>query len=178
MIRKITFLLWLILPLFCMAQLPVEYEYDAAGNRTSRKVIRMLTPPLAPQPPAAPEFTVTEPVEAEELMSLMSLTSQDFTTTEPLVPEPSPEYFVEKIAKVAIKIYPNPTTEKITLEIANIENLQTGIFKLFSINGQFLQEQPVHSATTIVSLASLPKGAYILKVHINSVTEDWKIIKN
>ena len=193
MIRKITFLLWLILPLFCMAQLPVEYEYDAAGNRTSRKVIRMLTPPLAPPPPAAPELTVTEPVEMEEelaflqplsnepletLMSLTPLTSQDLSVADPIETESSLEYFVEKIAQVAIKIYPNPTTEKITLEISNMENLQIGAFKLFSINGQFLQEQPVHSATTIVSLSGLPKGAYILKVHINDVTEDWKVIKN
>jgi hypothetical protein len=40
-----------------------------------------------------------------------------------------------------------------------------------------LQEQPVHSAITEVSLAGLAKGAYILKVNVNGVTEDWKIIK-
>ncbi|MCL2291299.1 MAG: T9SS type A sorting domain-containing protein [Bacteroidetes bacterium] len=79
---------------------------------------------------------------------------------------------------MVIKIYPNPTTEKITLQISNMENLQTGIFKLFSLTGQLLQEQPVHSTTTVVSLAGLSKGSYILKVHINGVTEDWKIIKN
>jgi len=193
--RKIICLLWLSLPLFCMAQLPIEYEYDEAGNRTSRKVIRMLAPPLVPPPPASPDSVmaalleteeqlmflppspnsaVAEPAETEALMSLMS---QDLATTEPLVPEPSPEYFVEKVAQVEIKIYPNPTTEKITLEISNMENLQTGVFKLFSITGQFLQEQSVHSATTIVSLAGLPKGAYILKVHINGIIEDWKVVK-
>jgi len=41
-----------------------------------------------------------------------------------------------------------------------------------------LQEQPVHSVTTTISLAGLSKGAYILKVHINDWTEDWKVIKH
>jgi len=173
--RKIICLLWLSIPLLCMAQnsLAFSYEYDNAGNRVRRKVIYII--PHTPPPPTAPDST-TMPVEMEEeLMSLMSLMPQDISITDSA--EPSPEYFVEKIAQVEIKIYPNPTTEKITLEISNMENLQTGVFKLFSITGQFLQEQPVHSATTTVSLAGLPKGTYLLKVHINNRTEDWKIIK-
>jgi hypothetical protein len=193
MIKKTTFLLYLILPLFCMAQgpLPREYSYDAAGNRTSRIMIRMETPLLTSPPPEVPDpvvtnsvkteeeltflqpalsFATTELLETEELTLLMPPKSQDFAET-------YPEYFIEKIAQVEMKIYPNPTTEKITLQISNMENLQTGTFKLFSMNGQLLQEQPVHSVATTVSLAGLSKGAYILKVHINHHTEDWKIIK-
>ena len=155
--QKFILLVCFALPLFCMAQtlLNRSYEYDAAGNRTVRKVIN-LTPPLAPPPP--PE----NPTYAEE-----PVTPEDYTT-----------YFVEKVAQVEIKIYPNPTSEKITLEIANMESLQAGVFKLFSLNGQFLQEQQVRSATTIVSLAGLPAGIYILKVQINDRMEDWKVIKN
>jgi len=41
-----------------------------------------------------------------------------------------------------------------------------------------LLQQPVHSSTTVISLTGLSKGAYILKVQINGITEDWKIIKN
>ncbi|MCL2290413.1 MAG: T9SS type A sorting domain-containing protein [Bacteroidetes bacterium] len=148
--RKIICLLWLSIPLLCMAQpgrLNFSYEYDDAGNRVCRKVVYL------------PDWK--------------SSPTEDSTTTKLFVPE----YFVEKIAQVEMKIYPNPTTEKITLEISNMENLQTGTFKLFSITGQFLQEQPVHSATTTVSLAGLPKGTYLLKVQINHRTEEWKIIK-
>ncbi|MCL2291298.1 MAG: hypothetical protein FWC34_11460 [Bacteroidetes bacterium] len=59
MIRKFIFLLYFSLPLFCMAQNPSprEYSYDNAGNRTSRTVLPMQTPPLAPLPPAEPEYT-------------------------------------------------------------------------------------------------------------------------
>jgi hypothetical protein len=163
MIKKFTLLLWLAIPLLSMAQLQVQYEYDAAGNRTIRKTI-MLAPQYAP-----PDSTETKLQASEELEPQISATSS--------APLKDSNYFIEKIAQVEIKIYPNPTTEKITLEILNWQNLQTGTFKLYSLTGQLLQEQPVHSESTIISLANLPKGTYILKVFINNRTEDWKVIK-
>ena len=152
--RLLTFLLWLAIPLCCMAYqpLPIGYDYDAAGNRVRRKVID-LVPSFAPPAP------------------------QDSTETDYVAPQTA-DYFVEKIAQTEIKIYPNPTTEKITLEILGWEDLQTGVFRLFSLTGQLLQERPVHSFATEVSLAGLPRGAYILKVQINNRTEDWKVIKH
>ena len=166
--KNLIFLLWLTLPLFCVAQnqLAISYEYDAAGNRTLRKVIELAPPSFAPP---APQDSL--PNMDEELQD----PDYDFeAASEELQPE---RYFVEKIAQVEMKIYPNPTTEKITLEISNMEYLQTGIFKLYNLNGQLLQEQPVHSATTVVSLAGFAKGTYILKVLINNREEEWKIIK-
>ena len=57
------------------------------------------------------------------------------------------EFYVEKIAQTEIKIYPNPTTEKITLVISGWETPQKGNFTLYSLTGQLLQEYPVHSLT-------------------------------
>jgi hypothetical protein len=152
--RIIIFLLWLSFPLFCIAQpgLIRTYQYDEAGNRTLCKVLQ-----IYPAPPTPPDTTEVDYFETEKFEI---------------------EYFVEKIAQVEIKIYPNPTTERVTLEISNMEKLQTGMFKLYSLTGQLLQEHPVYSSATIISLAGHPTGAYILKVHINDRTEDWKIIKN
>jgi hypothetical protein len=130
-----------------------EYIYDAAGNRVLRKVAVLPAPPL-PAPPAPQDSTYTA--------DLSPLTT---------------EFYVENIAHVEIKIYPNPTTEKITMEISNLENLSNGVFKLYSLSGQLLQEFSVYSSTTEVSLAGFAKGTYILKVQINDQTEDWKIIK-
>ena len=193
--QKITFLLCFLIPLFCIAQnaLTVDYNYDAAGNRTGRiKVIEMTDPDQSPPPLSPPAPPVTDPEDPEDETTHFH-SPTNFAGTHPLSTEesisqttleslPSPDepakYFVEKLAKVTMKIYPNPTTEKVTLEISNMERLQTGEFKLFSLTGQLLQTHPVHSETTIISLATLPKGAYILKVHINERTEDWKIIKN
>jgi len=138
------------IPLFCMAQnLVREYEYDAVGNRTLRKTITMNLAPPAPQ-----DTVTSDGVTSDEL------------------------FYVEKIAQTEIKIYPNPTTEKITLEISGWETLQRGNLKLYSLTGQLLQEHSVHSIITSISLENLPKGVYILKVNINDKTEDWKVIKN
>ena len=157
--KNILFLI-LAIPLMCMAQTQLArgYDYDAAGNRVLRKVVELgieIEQPPAFSPPAPP----------------------DSPQTADLSPKTA-EYFVEKIAQVEIKIYPNPTTEKITMEIANMQTMSTGVFKLYSLSGQLLQEQPVYSSITEVSLAGFAKGAYILKVHINDQTEEWKIIKN
>jgi len=143
----------LAIPLFCMAQIPLPryYDYDAAGNRVLRTIIPMNQAPPAPQ-------------DSLETNSSVAKNSQI-------------EFYVEKVAQVEIKLYPNPTTEKFTLEISQWGNLQTGNFKLYSLTGQLLQDHPVHSATTTISLANLSKGAYILKVHINNQVEDWKVIK-
>ena len=149
--RRIICLLWIAIPLFCMAQNPLgrEYEYDASGNRTCRKVItvKSLHSPVSQ----------TESTETESLAN---------------------EYYSEKIAQTEIRVYPNPTAENVTLEISDWEKLTKGVFKLFSLSGQLLQERPVVSTATVISLASLPKGTYILKVYINDHTEQWKIIKN
>ena len=152
--KKFTLFLFLAVPLFCMAQnpLPRVYEYDDAGNRIVRKVLEMLLAPTAP-----PEDSV-------------EVTSYELQVT-------SKEFFVEKLAQVEMKIYPNPATEKITLEISNFEKLQTGVFKLYNLNGQLLKECPVHSVSTELSLSGLSAGVYLLKVFMNDKTDEWKIIK-
>ncbi|MCL1851027.1 MAG: T9SS type A sorting domain-containing protein [Bacteroidetes bacterium] len=162
--QKIIFLLWLSLPFFCLAQnnLAREYDYDEAGNRVVRKILIMHYAP---------------PVPPDSITNYKVKITNDDSQTADLIPQIA-DFFVEKIAQMEIKIYPNPATEKIILEIANMEKLQVGNFKLFSLTGQLLQERPVHSVATEVSLAGLAKGAYILKVHINDRTEEWKIIKN
>ena len=176
--KSLFLLLWLILPVFCMAQnaLPREYWYDNAGNRTVRRVIDMQN-----APPAPTDSIMNEDSHTADLSPLTANLSPHTADLSPHTADLSPltaDYFVERFAQTEIKIYPNPTTEKITLEIAGWETLQTGVFKLFTLNGQLLQEQPVHSVSTEVSLTGLAKGTYILKVHINNHIEDWKIIKN
>ena len=160
-----------------MAQnLRIEYEYDESGNRTGRKTIYMNTSfaPSAP-PQDSTEFTSSEPDALESLKPPKPPKSTNATNA---APTEETEYFVEKVAQTEIKIYPNPTTEKVTLEISGWESLQNGMFQLFSLNGQLLQTQPVHSLITTVSLSGMPAGAYILKVQINGRVEKWKIIKN
>jgi len=160
--RKITLFLWLCIPIFCIAQnnpLPRYYEYDSAGNRIVRKVIEL--PQVPPAPPDSLPGT-RYPLQDEFGSSGSQL---------------SPEYYVEKLAQVEMKIYPNPATEKITLSISNMENLQTGTLQLYSMNGQLLQTRLLSEAEVDISLVGLSKGTYILKVQVNDIIENWKIIK-
>jgi len=169
--RYFTFFLLFAIPFICMAQNPLsrEYYYDAAGNRTIRKVVEL---PLYAPPP--PQDTLTP------LTTLTSLTPPpEAPANTSFAPAPEePLFFLETLAQTQIKIYPNPTTEKITLEISGWEILQAGVFKLYSLSGQLLQEQPVHSLNTTISLAGVSKGTYLLNVTINDATEVWKVIKN
>jgi len=154
--KKIIFLFCFCFSLFCIAKtqssLDRGYDYDAAGNRILRKVVTLTIdpPPPADTPPA--------PLEDE-------------------LQEAGYEYFVEKLDKVEIKIFPNPTTERVTLEISGWQELKTGRFQLYSLMGQLLQDAPVFSLSTEINLSGLSNGAYILRVFINDETEEWKIIK-
>jgi hypothetical protein len=86
---------------------------------------------------------------------------------------------VEKIAQVEMKIYPNPATEKVIFEILGfVESHGRATLQLYTLSGQLLQTQPIQSDTTAISLAELATGTYILRVQINEITENWKIIKN
>jgi len=158
-------LIFFAVPLFCMAQSPLvrQYSYDAAGNRTICAVINLVPPP---EPPPIPS-------DSTEL----HVSDSEFRVSSSELLELATEYFVEKIAQVEIKIYPNPTTEKITLAISGWEDLQTGVFQLYSLTGQLLHEHPVFSTATEVSLVGFPKGTYILKVNVNGSVQEWKIIK-
>ncbi|MCL2289388.1 MAG: T9SS type A sorting domain-containing protein [Bacteroidetes bacterium] len=183
MMRKIILLLWFAIPFFCMAQsLRIDYDYDASGNRKSRKTIDLtplLAPPAPPQDSTFTDFPVSTESEYAMLLTDFSIPEEsEYATFLNSQEETSPfPFFVETLDQVKIKIYPNPTTEKVTLEISGWGDLQTGVFKLYSLVGQLLQEQPVRSFTTTVSLTGMPAGTYILKVHINDRVEDWKIIK-
>ena len=183
--KPLTLFLLFAIPLFCMAQntLAREYYYDQAGNRTIRKVLDLGPPQFTPPPPQ----DTTNYAQAAQLEDYSEESLTTLTSLTPLTPltsletasdaPPAEHYFLETLAQKQIKIYPNPTTEKVTMEITGWETLQTSVFKLYSLSGQLLQEQPVHSLTTTISLTGLPAGAYILKVQINEQIEDWKIIK-
>jgi hypothetical protein len=93
------------------------YEYDAAGNRTARKVLDMqLTPPPAP---ADSTETAQETTNPDQLSTAETPTPVHSPTHSP-TPSLS-ELDVETIAQTQIKIYPNPATEKIMLEFSGAE---------------------------------------------------------
>ncbi len=77
-----------------------------------------------------------------------------------------------------IMVYPNPTTEFITLKIETYEVLNLR-YQLNDIKGSLLQDNKIEGNETSIVMSSLLPATYFLKVTDNKkVVKTFKIIKN
>ncbi len=78
-----------------------------------------------------------------------------------------------------VSLTPNPAKEQVTL---NLEQLigQEVMIRLYNINGQLMQQQPIEAvgtATHRLDLSNLPQGAYWVQVQSASGQKTMKLIK-
>ena len=125
------------------------YEYDASGNRTCRRIITLRN----------------------------HVVSTDTTDTENADYENTAHYFSEKVGKIQFNIFPNPTSQTVTVHITNYDDFTVGTLQLYSLNGQFLQQYVINSPQLNVDLSTYSNGVYLLKLRINQQTDVWKIVK-
>ena len=79
---------------------------------------------------------------------------------------------------IEILVYPNPTTEFITLKIENHEVLNLR-YQLYDMNGRLIRDNKVDGDETSIVMSSLLPATYFLKVTDNKkVEKTFKIIKN
>jgi len=64
-----------------------------------------------------------------------------------------------------IFIYPNPSSDKLTLDIQQFKNLQKTTVSIYDIQGQLLLQQDIKYLQTEINIASFAKGIYIVKVN-------------
>ena len=75
-------------------------------------------------------------------------------------------------------VYPNPTTDLITLRIKNFE-IKNLSYSLYDLNGTILKESMVESNEITISMQNLRSAIYFLKVtHGAKDIKTFKIIKN
>ena len=74
-------------------------------------------------------------------------------------------------------VYPNPTTDKITIETDDIKNMQNTIISIFDIQGKLLSQQTLNPAKTEVTLSDFSQGIYLLKLENSSGIAIRKITK-
>ena len=129
-----------------------EYEYDKSGNRTVRKVL---------------------PLKSMKTDYDSTHTTDDYMTEN--LPEES--HYVEKMGNILLNIFPNPTSEMVTVRIENTNEFKDGILRLYMPNGQLLREYPVNSPEFTIDLSNYVKGVYLLKLQINQHSDTWKIVK-
>lgn len=73
-----------------------------------------------------------------------------------------------------ISVYPNPTTEEITIRSSELIHQVS----LYNAYGMELKKVEMHSLTGSLSLSSFPTGIYILLLETESVSKTMKVIKN
>ena len=125
-----------------------EYGYDDAGNRIIRQVVMLR--------------------EGSPRQKSMSNNPDSL----------SDEFFTDKAGDISLKLFPNPTTSSITLQIDNkMEETPEGTVSIYTLQGGGIHTQPISSYTTRIDLSMYPSGTYLINVYINGRTTYWKIIK-
>ena len=82
----------------------------------------------------------------------------------------------ETSINLEMKVYPNPTTNYLTLKVEKTEGLT---FQLYDLQGKVITNKKVNSATTTVAMENLPTATYFLNVvKNNQIVKTFKIIKN
>jgi len=80
--------------------------------------------------------------------------------------------------QLSINVYPNPTSDILTLSIANID-ISDISFQLFDMQGKMLFNEQVVGVQTEIFLTNLGSSTYILKVvQKNKDLKTFKIIKH
>ena len=99
-----------------------------------------------------------------------------------LTPAPSAQQIIVKSTGNAengkvnqsIRFYPNPVTDKLTIQSAN-ESIQ--IISIYDVNGKLLIQTEAHGLQQELELSELNSGIYILKVKTGKETFTGRIIK-
>lgn len=83
----------------------------------------------------------------------------------------------ETLFSYALKVYPNPTTDALILDIKDFSagNLT---YTVSDIDGRFLSQQKITVPQTAINFVQLPNGVYFIKVDLQGKNiKTFKIIK-
>lgn len=85
----------------------------------------------------------------------------------------------EAALSISLTVFPNPTTDNLTLQIGNYNNEKL-LFQLFDMQGKQLSNGQVTAQQTQINMNGLPSATYFLHVvnQENKNIQSFKIIKN
>lgn len=109
-------------------------------------------------------------------------TSRTITLKSAFIPQNDSIYAQQKtfddlIGNRPVKIFPNPTKGLLQVELPYVENLNATI-RVFGMQGSLIREVKVKDFTTNIDLSRYPNGVYILKISIDELSSEWRIIKD
>ena len=67
-----------------------------------------------------------------------------------------------------VKVYPNPTSGKLTIDAENFEGVE-----VYDVSGRLI----IKSALKTIDLEEQSKGLYLLKINANGTTQEFKVFK-
>jgi len=76
-----------------------------------------------------------------------------------------------------VSVFPNPTSNKVTIAYQSSEIPQNTILNVYNIQGQLMLQQTIEQKTTEIDMNSLPKGVYLLKVSSDNSVTVRRIVK-
>lgn len=88
---------------------------------------------------------------------------------------PSVTLVNESPAISGMKIFPNPSTDRVTIEMP--ENVKDGIISISNSSGQEILKQPLNRHKTDIDLCKFPSGIYFVKLIHAKEVEVLKILK-
>jgi hypothetical protein len=90
--------------------------------------------------------------------------------------EEEPTVYSETLSELLIKIYPNPTTGLIRIEIQNLPAGETADITLYQLSGKLIASKRA-SGSTEIDITGQPTGTYVMKIVAGKEQTEWKIIK-
>jgi hypothetical protein len=82
----------------------------------------------------------------------------------------------ETTINLELSVYPNPTTDYLTLKLEKTEGLS---YQLYDLQGKVIASKTVNGTSTNISLEEQPTATYFLSVvKNNQIVKTFKIIKN
>lgn len=133
---------------FAQQILPRIYEYDAAGNRIVRKVIELPVPD-----------NMYNNTESDSVCHVDSV------------------YYIDNVQDYTIKIYPNPTSSLIYVDIEGDNADKNATLSVYNISGSLLYTKQITGNSTIVDLSNYPIGAYLVIMQLKNEKTTWKVLK-
>ncbi len=128
----------------------VEFDYDDAGNRTTRQVIYLKS---------------TEVESTQQFKE--SAVEQVADSVE----------FKGRLGSREVSIFPNPTKGILTIAMVNLEDESPVRLELFSLSGEMIMQQQIQNTKTTLDLSAHPPGTYLLQISTSTGGQTWKVIK-
>lgn len=82
---------------------------------------------------------------------------------------------VDGVAGIMANVYPNPTTEKIVIQVTSPQRDYTCI--LYTIDGQLLQQVTLSQELSELDMSSYSTGSYLLRLSKEGLESKYRIIK-